>query len=168
MPTRRPILLIEDDPDVREGTRHLLEANNYIVVVACDGKEGLRHLRDGVKPSVILLDLRMPVMDGAAFRAEQVKDPCLRDIPVVVVSSDEAAVRHSALFRGVAQYPKPVDGEALLAMVDRYAATVSSPRRSGHHEDVRIEIRDPLSGGADLGLRESQGRAFVRGRSRGR
>jgi len=166
MPARMPILLIEDNADLREATRHLLEANGYIVVVASDGYEGLRHLRDGVKPSVILLDLRMPVMDGAAFRAEQVKDPWLRDIPVVVLSADRA-VRHSALFRRVAHYSKPLDGDKLLDIVGRYAATVAVAPASGHREDVQIEIREPLSG-RHLSFREVKGRPSFRGRSRGR
>ena len=164
-----PILLIEDDSDVRAATTHLLEANGYSVVAASNGREALRRLRDGVRPALILLDLGMPVMDGATFRVEQVRDAALRSIPVVVLSGD-GAVRASAVFAGVAHYQKPLDGENLLVIVARYASMerVAAPRGPGV-DGVRIEIRRDPSSANRVGRREVRGRrlSLLRGR-RGR
>ena len=158
-----PILLIEDDSAVRAATKHLLEANGYSVVAASDGQEALRRLRDGVRPALILLDLRMPVMDGATFRVEQVRDAALRSIPVVVLSGD-SAVRGSAIFAGVAHYRKPLDGEKLLGIVARYARPerVAGSRGRG----LRIEVRREPSSAKALERREVGARPVLRGRGR--
>jgi len=155
-PKPPPILLIEDDRDVQAAMRNLLEANGYTVLTASDGREGLLYLRGGVRPAVILLDLRMPVMDGATFRIEQSRDAALRTIPVVVLSGD-VAVGRSVVFDGVPQYRKPLDAEELLRIVAQYASArpATPPRPSS--ADVEIEIREKAS-------RISRGRRLLRGR----
>jgi CheY-like chemotaxis protein len=155
-PKPTPILLIEDDRDVQAAMRNLLEANGYTVLTASDGREGLLYLRCGVRPAVILLDLWMPVMDGATFRIEQSRDAALRTIPVVVLSG-EAAVGRSVVFDGVPQYRKPLDAEELLRIVAQYASArpATPPRASS--ADVEIEIREKAS-------RISRGRRLLRGR----
>ena len=57
-------MVVDDDPEIRSSLGELLEDEGYEVVAACDGLEALRMLRNGDKPSVILLDLMMPNMDG--------------------------------------------------------------------------------------------------------
>jgi CheY-like chemotaxis protein len=81
------VLLVEDDLDVREAMADLLAGEGLRVVVAGDGREGLDLLRAGLRPSVIVLDLTMPRMDGWDFREAQMADRDLKDIPVVVVSA---------------------------------------------------------------------------------
>lgn len=153
-PEPLPILLIEDNRDVRAATQSLLEANGYTVLAASDGREALQYLRDGVRPAVILLDLRMPVMDGATFRIEQVRDAALRTIPVVVLSGSGALGR-SAAFDGVAQYRKPLEADELLRIVARYAS--ARPAAAPQPSDVAIEIREKTS-------RVSKGPRPLRGR----
>jgi CheY-like chemotaxis protein len=81
------VLLVEDDLDVREAMADLLACEGLRVVVASDGREALDLLQAGLRPSVIVLDLTMPRMDGWDFRHAQMADPNLKDIPVIVVSA---------------------------------------------------------------------------------
>jgi CheY-like chemotaxis protein len=81
------VLIVEDEPLVRMAMRQVLQYEGYDVSCAGDGKEALAHLRRGEKPDLILLDLRMPVLDGWAFLEEQGRDGALAGIPVVVVSA---------------------------------------------------------------------------------
>src|SRR5690349_16999267 len=81
------VLLIDDDEDLREALADILDEHGYQVVHAGNGQKALELLRAGLRPGLMLLDLMMPVMDGAQFRAEQRADPALRGIPVVVLSA---------------------------------------------------------------------------------
>ena len=116
-PPARPILLVEDNADVREAMSHILELNGYRVVSAGDGQEALSHLRSGLEPALILLDLRMPGKDGWQFRSEQMQDPKLASFPVIVYSGD-GRVKENATAMGVAAYfPKPVNVPLMLDLV---------------------------------------------------
>ncbi len=114
---RYSILVVEDDADTREGLASLLESNGYDVVATPDGAEALGRLRNGLRPSVILLDLRMPEKNGFQFRVEQVLDPELSQIPVVVYSGDPDAFSHSAMLGAIAHLGKPIDSDELLAAI---------------------------------------------------
>jgi len=81
-----PVLLVDDDPGVRRTLAKFLGRDGIAVVEAGDGQQALTYLRDGGAASVIVLDLRMPVMDGFAFRAQQRREPALAGIPVIVLS----------------------------------------------------------------------------------
>ena len=82
------VLVIDDDPDIRAELAVALAERGWQVVCAEDGSQALDYLRSGaVLPSVILLDLMMPVMDGHQFREHQTGDPALAGIPVVVVTA---------------------------------------------------------------------------------
>ena len=117
------VLVIDDDADIRFAAVMLLQSDGYTAVAAENGREALRLLRRGVRPQLILLDLRMPVMDGFAFRAAQLADPALARIPVVVVSADGARVPKAAKeLRAVAAVEKPVDGDELLGVVNEFCA----------------------------------------------
>ncbi len=83
----RHVLIVEDEPLVRMAMRQVLQYEGYDVSCAGDGREALNFLRSGDKPDLILLDLRMPVLDGWAFLGEQKRDGTLAGIPVVVVSA---------------------------------------------------------------------------------
>jgi CheY-like chemotaxis protein len=110
------ILVVEDDEDAREAMVALLQMKGYRAVPASNGKEALDYLRLARVPDLIILDLWMPVMDGWQFRTEQVKDPRLAEIPVIVVTalSDRADVDADEIIT------KPVDVEHLLATVSHY------------------------------------------------
>ena len=85
----RSILIVEDDSDLREALSEVLRDEGYSVESAADGREALDRLRRDLRPSLILLDLTMPVMNGWQFRAEQRRDPALSEIPVVVLSAGD-------------------------------------------------------------------------------
>jgi CheY-like chemotaxis protein len=108
--------MIDDDADVRSALAELLEIHGYIVASAGNGEEALALLRNAATPpSVIVLDVLMPEMDGWQFRAEQKKDPALAAIPVVVVS----AMRNAEGFDAAAVFHKPVSVDRLLAALDQ-------------------------------------------------
>jgi len=85
--TSAPILLVEDNADVLDVTRVLLESEGYAVATAVNGADALALLRAGLRPSLIVLDLAMPVMDGWEFRDAQRADPALCAIPTIVYSA---------------------------------------------------------------------------------
>ena len=77
-PKGRPqILVVEDDPDAREALIDVLEISGYSAEPAGNGREAIDLLRRSSLPSLIILDLQMPVMNGWEFRAAQKKDPKL-------------------------------------------------------------------------------------------
>ncbi|HEY6002247.1 MAG TPA: response regulator [Anaeromyxobacter sp.] len=82
-----PILVVDDDPELRETLGELLVQEGYDTRLAENGKRALEFLRHGGRPRLILLDLMMPEMNGWQFREEQLKDEELRDIPVVVMTA---------------------------------------------------------------------------------
>ena len=85
--TGRSILLVEDDELIRRAMRMVLEWEGYKVDCAGNGQEALDYLRAGNRPSLIVLDVMMPVLDGEQFRREQARDANLASIPVIVVSA---------------------------------------------------------------------------------
>lgn len=81
-----PVLVIDDDADQRTLLAELLSARGYSVVVARDGQEAVELLQRGLCPSVIVLDLTMPRMDGWAFLAH-LRGAACSDVPVLVTSA---------------------------------------------------------------------------------
>jgi two-component system, OmpR family, alkaline phosphatase synthesis response regulator PhoP len=80
------VLIVEDERDLREVVAEALSEAGYQVVDASDGAEALDKLR-ACHPSVVLLDLMMPRMNGWQFRAAQQQDPEVSRIPVIVISA---------------------------------------------------------------------------------
>ena len=106
----KSVLLVEDEELIRGAMRMVLEREGYRVTCAGNGREALRLLRSGERPSLILLDLMLPVLDGWRFRREQKRDPNLAPIPVVVVSGSGLASAVPAEGR----LQKPFQPEQLL------------------------------------------------------
>lgn len=119
-PSTKKILLIEDDQEISESLKELLEFEGYIVYCAYNGQEALDLLRKSIRPELILLDLMMPVKNGFEFRKEQKQDPELSEIPVVVMSADGQAEKK--LKETEAQYylKKPFDLQTFLNTVKIY------------------------------------------------
>ena len=111
------VLVVEDDADILHAVVQVLEDEGYAVRAAENGRVALATLREpGARlPCVILLDLMMPVMDGWAFRAEQLRDPALASIPVIVLTADGNAAEKAALMNGAGALRKPVE---LLTLLD--------------------------------------------------
>lgn len=112
------ILIVEDDEEIRLALTDVLEDHGFQAVTAVNGKAALELLGNSLRhPDLILLDLMMPVMDGATFRENQLKNPRLADIPVVVISAFTDAARLAASMRPKHTLPKPLDMNALLKVV---------------------------------------------------
>jgi len=119
MPTQRPearagrVLLVEDDPGVRNGLAHVLRGAGYEVQCAEHGQAGLEILNQGFSPCVIVLDVAMPVMDGVTFAAELKATP-LAGVPIIVMSAVSTRIEGAA-----AHIRKPFDVLGLLEEVER-------------------------------------------------
>src|SRR5688572_30931716 len=83
----KSILVVDDDEDCRESLAEIIRGKGLQVVSVKNGLEALEQLRWGLRPNLILLDLRMDVMTGWDFRKEQKEDPELADIPVVAMTA---------------------------------------------------------------------------------
>jgi CheY-like chemotaxis protein len=121
------ILVVEDDADLREVLCEILSEEGYGVVTAAHGEEALRKLRDPElpRPSMILLDLMMPVMSGAEFWTEQQRDPSLATIPVLMLSADRRVNdKAPPAFTGEC-LPKPIEIDAMLHAVSRYCSAAA-------------------------------------------
>jgi CheY-like chemotaxis protein len=112
------ILIVEDDDDIREALTQILELEGYDVREATNGREALDICAKQPTPNLILLDLMMPVMDGWQFRAEQMKDPVLSKVPVVVISADASVHEKVASFGAATVLPKPISLDRLLRAVE--------------------------------------------------
>lgn len=120
--TQKQILVVEDDADIQEALTQILENEGYRVASADNGLSAMSYLRTARRPSLILLDLMMPIMDGWQFRSEQRKDPNLAAIPIVVLSAHGSVPQHAAALEAATYLKKPIDLEALLDTVKRYCA----------------------------------------------
>jgi CheY-like chemotaxis protein len=117
-PPEARVLVIEDDPHMRDLFTRFLARDGFAVAVASDGEGGLAAARE-MRPQVILLDVLMPRMDGWAVLTALKEDPETKGIPVIVASM----IRETGLARslGAADYlSKPVDWPRLRAAVERH------------------------------------------------
>jgi CheY-like chemotaxis protein len=119
-PKSHKLLIVEDDPDVREVLQSFLTADGYEAEGVAYGQEALDHLRAASElPRLILLDLMMPVMNGWQFLRERAAAPALVDIPVLVVTARPPRTAPADL--GVAEIiAKPVDVATLLEKIGRH------------------------------------------------
>lgn len=113
-----PILVVEDDPGIRQGIADFLAFEGYAVDVAVNGEEALAYLRDR-RPSLVVLDLVMPVMNGPQLLEHLRREGLARDVPVAVMTA--AMPGASSLPPADAYLSKPFDLEELLAVVGRHA-----------------------------------------------
>jgi CheY-like chemotaxis protein len=111
------ILIVDDDPNLQRVMSKFLEFEGFAPVRAANGQEALDYLRGGGEPRVILLDLRMPVMDGWAFRKAQRGEPAIAEIPVVVISGVDG--EHVNELGAVAAFNKPVSFAEVVDLVRR-------------------------------------------------
>jgi CheY-like chemotaxis protein len=110
-----PILIVDDDPDILAAVAAALSDAGYQVHTAQNGDEALGLLRQGERPSLILLDLMMPVVDGWAVLNALANSTNLRAIPVIVISASQNAAR--PLEHAKAVLAKPVRLSAILDVV---------------------------------------------------
>lgn len=113
--TQKKILIVEDDIDIRETLRDVLEDHGYRVECAGNGLEALDTLKRSEPPAAIVLDLIMPVMTGNELYETMQGDPDLASIPVIVSTSDPSRAPS-----GVLLMKKPVNLDMLLTTVARF------------------------------------------------
>jgi CheY-like chemotaxis protein len=119
--TCQPILIIEDEPDLRETLKDLLEISGFKVLTASNGKEGLEHIRSTGNPCLILLDLMMPVMNGWQFlEALQVDTEPVQKRPSVVVVSAAADLVEVDRKYGCVLMRKPVNIHELIHLAHQH------------------------------------------------
>ena len=119
-PPSRPVLLIDDNEDVRVAMKTLLEVEGYMVVEATDGDDGLMQLREGLDPCVILLDMLMPGKDGLQFRTEQLANSVFATIPTIAYSA-HPGFESKAVLLGLPFIKKPDLPGTVLEVVARHA-----------------------------------------------
>jgi CheY-like chemotaxis protein len=121
----RRVLIVEDDCDTREMLERYLELEGFDVQTASNGAAALTLLRQDDPPSVILLDLMMPVMNGWQFRDAQQQDARLSAIPVVVVTAAGPRAGIPAIDAD-GWLAKPVDLDQLLTTVSSFCEAASA------------------------------------------
>lgn len=125
------ILVVEDDPLIRETLMELLQDEGFGAASASNGEQALEWLRTHERPHAILLDLMMPVMNGWEFRQEQQEDPALAEIPMVVVSGAGDVASQAKALGAAAYICKPINFRRLLQTVRDVSLGSSAPAISG-------------------------------------
>jgi CheY-like chemotaxis protein len=120
------VLVVDDDPGIRESLGDLLRAEGYGVRVAENGAAALEVMRTEPRPDVVVLDLMMPVMSGWEVLEEVDADTSLRLMPIVVASAMSAPMASPGRRGGVRMsLPKPLDVDLLLSALVDLAAPAS-------------------------------------------
>ena len=113
---QKTVLLVEDDPDIRDIVQDVLEAEGYDVVPASHGRQALEFLsgaRDSERPDLVILDMMMPLVDGRHVLEAIRNDRTLSSVPVVVMS----AIAHEKPAGAAAFLRKPFSLETLFDAV---------------------------------------------------
>lgn len=125
------VLVVDDDQDIRDAVRFILEDAGHEVEEASDGKSALRMLRDYPAPLVVLLDLLIPQLSGIELLEEVIADPQLKARHAyLLMTADNMTLRQKAeqlLPEVSAQFiGKPFDLDKLLAMIDNASHTLDT------------------------------------------
>ncbi len=114
----RPVLVVDDDEDVRDAERQALSDDGFRVIEARDGEEAMRAVQND-PPSVVVLDVQMPGVDGPAFaRALRLS---LRRVPLVILTAGDPR-READRCNAEAYLAKPFDPRELVELVRRFAS----------------------------------------------
>jgi DNA-binding response OmpR family regulator len=110
------VLVIEDDASVQQLLAAYLQLEGFQVTTADNGIEGLKRMKQS-RPCLILLDLMMPIMDGEQFRAAQLREPGLADVPDICISAIYDARQRAERMQAAGLIKKPFDIEEVLSAV---------------------------------------------------
>ena len=110
------ILVVDDEPDIRATVQAMLEVEGYVVGVAANGADALAAI-ELEPPDLILLDMRMPVLDGWGFATELRRRG--HQVPVVVMTAARDAARWAADIAAAASLSKPFRYDDLIGAVER-------------------------------------------------
>ncbi len=144
---KRPILIIDDDHKVCELVTSVLTGAGFDVLAASDGLRGIETAR-AAQPTVILLDMMMPGLDGIDTCQRLKQDPVLEDIPVVGITASEDLTYTAKAFRTGAEFflPKPFEVEGLLHVVSLAEEAVRRQTRlvRRHQRRSRFPVEIPV------------------------
>jgi CheY-like chemotaxis protein/chemotaxis signal transduction protein len=132
------LLLVDDSAAIIEYERAALSAH-YATSAASDGAEALEKARE-IRPAAILLDLSMPRMDGEEALRRLRADPDLRDVPVVVISSERERGERCVTAGAAAFLPKPLRADELRATVERVLEEDARRRREGKLSLLAVRV----------------------------
>jgi CheY-like chemotaxis protein len=118
------VLVVDDDSACCEGVAALLVEKGYTVRGAANGLQALAIILEYGSPRLIVLDLMMPVMNGAELRRQLRKDPALACIPVVLCSGVEGLDAYASVLDCTAFMTKPLDPSKLATTVGRLAPLI--------------------------------------------
>jgi len=111
------VLVVDDDPSIRRMIMAALRRDGYTFSEAANGKEALEIMRQE-PPSVVVLDLMMPIVSGWDVLRERAAEPDLQSIPVIIVSANRGPELASAMDKGICAFlPKPFDITVLSSLV---------------------------------------------------
>jgi len=117
------VCVVDDDADIREALSDVLSLEGYDVISAGDGESALGLLRKRRSDCrLILLDLMMPEMNGWEFRRQQLQDPSIAAIPVLLLTGAGTAAKSIDELHVAGTIEKPVELDTLLAEVAHYCA----------------------------------------------
>jgi DNA-binding response OmpR family regulator len=112
------VLVVDDDPAILEICSDLLETEGYAVSIASNGQQAL-NLMHGAPPSVVLMDIMMPVLDGITTCQRMKEDGALAGVPVVLMSARTNLSTHNQdLACATALVAKPFDIDHLLSTIE--------------------------------------------------
>lgn len=124
---KKLIMIVEDDDSIRNDLGLILEMEGYEVCTAANGQEGLNVLKETKKvPSLIILDIMMPVMDGWTFRTEQLKLEGAANVPVIVMTADGHASEKATKMNAHGFIQKPIHSlDSFLETIVRFCKPAS-------------------------------------------
>jgi DNA-binding response OmpR family regulator len=114
----KKILIVDDDPDLLRMVTMRLEANQYEVITAYDGEEGLEKVK-AENPDLIILDIVMPKLDGYSF-VQEIKKTEHKTIPIIILTAKEE-MEDIFKMEGISDYIiKPFDPEELALLLRKH------------------------------------------------
>ena len=145
-----PHLLLVDDSEAVLAFERAALSRHYAVSTATNGREALDKVRQ-LLPAAVLLDLSMPEMDGDEVLAQLQRSPSLRQIPVIIVSSEKGRAEALLIAGAKAFLPKPIRAQDLLPLVERVLEQAQAAARAGNLAALfvsagDIEVGLPLAG----------------------
>ncbi len=117
---KKKILLVDDEEDIIKMNKRRLIDSNYDVISANDGKEGIAKAEKEI-PDLIILDIKMPIMDGLQTLVKLKSNPKTSHIPVIMLSgAGEEATLNKAMINGAVDFiDKPFNGEMLIEAIKK-------------------------------------------------
>lgn len=120
MTQRKYVLIVENEPDLRDAVALIIRRDAYEVETARDGMDALAKIVDLGPPAIILLNLQMPGMDGWELRDRLRQRPELMDVPVVVISGNAHIALVAPRLQAIDYFQKPIDFPRLLRVIGQH------------------------------------------------